>query len=119
MPTVWMIIGPIVLVALTLAQGGLAWLMWSMKKEFATKSELSKVDADVKEVLIRVTQVEQEVKHLPTRAELHALALALKDFGGDLKAARSDMSNLRGLVQRAENTITRHEQIFSDAARKS
>lgn len=88
----------------------LAWGAWSMRRAFATKTDHSAL-------ALRVGVIEHEMKHMPTKDELHDLQLELSETVGEIKLVRAEYGSLMGLVTRVEAVATRHEQIFVDAAR--
>ncbi len=105
-------------VAMLLLNGPLAWVVWGMKKEFASKTDLANVVGDVAGLNKRVELVEHDLLHLPNKDDLHQVRLDLSEVVGELRECRADYRNLSGLIERTEAAVTRHEQIFADAARR-
>lgn len=97
--------------------GPLGWVIWSMRKEFASKKDLAQVHVDIDGVAKRLSSVEQSILHMPSRDDLHHVQLQLADVVGEMKAARADYHGLEGLLERTEAAVIRHENIFADAAR--
>lgn len=89
----------------------LGWLILTAKKHFASKEDVALLER-------RVDKVEAAFEQLPKRDDITGLRVALAEVNGTILETRSDMRGLRGLVERTENAVTRHEQIFSDAARR-
>jgi hypothetical protein len=95
----------------------LVWASWSMRRAFVTKPELAAVIADATKLSGRVDGIERDIKHMPTKDELHALQLELAEAVGEIKLARAEYASMMNLMTRVEEAVTRHEQIFVDAAR--
>lgn len=88
----------------------IAWFVWSMRKQFATKDELAAIDR-------RVDKTESALDQLPTRRDLSDLHVAIAGLAGEVKETNAEMRGLGRLVERVEAAVTRHEEIFSVAAR--
>jgi hypothetical protein len=104
-------------VFILLIQMLLAWVSWSMRRAFATKADLHGVNKTVTTLGGRVDKVELEMKHMPTKDDLHTLQLELGEAVGEIKLARAEYGSIMGLMTRMEAVVTRHELIFVDAAR--
>jgi hypothetical protein len=103
--------------AMLIINGPIAWAIWGMKKEFASKKDLDGVRQNFVAVEKRLGSVEQSILYVPSREDLHQVQLQLADVVGELKAARADYRGLEGLLERTEAAVARHENIFADAAR--
>jgi len=113
---------------LLILQALLTWAGWSMRKAFVTKAEFTKLQNDYgtqfanlqtqhNGLVARVEGIEREMKHMPTKDDLHDLQLELGEAVGEIKLARAEYGSIMGLMTRMESVVTRHEQIFVDAAR--
>lgn len=88
-----------------------------LRKEFASKEEVDKLDARLNRHHERMVALETIVQHLPSEKGFHELALAMKALGGDLGIASERITGVMRDLGRIEATITRHEDILSNAAR--
>ncbi|MCD2328365.1 DUF2730 family protein [Pseudosulfitobacter pseudonitzschiae] len=57
----------------------------------------------------RVASLEQEVKVMPGKDDVHSLQMTLSDVRGDMKAMAATMSAMAESINRTENIVTRHE----------
>ncbi|SMF85798.1 Protein of unknown function [Tistlia consotensis] len=103
---------------LFLINGLMGWAVWSMRKEFATKADVAEVKESVGNLAGRVELVERDLEHLPSKDDLNKLQLELAKVVGELREVRSDYRHLMENQGRIDQVLTRHEQIFSDAARQ-
>lgn len=60
-------------------------------------------------------RLEQAIANLPTKDDLHELALALSGIGGDLKAARTEIKAVGDEVDVIRTSVNRHEEIIANA----
>lgn len=97
-------------VLLTL-QSLMAWALWSLRTRFASKADIAALEH-------RLTIVEASLDHLPTKDDMHATRLELARTLTEIAEVRSDYRGLTGLVDRLESTVTRHEQVMIDGARR-
>lgn len=104
-------------ICLFVLNGVMAWFIWSMRQSFATRQDLEDVHDSVDKVAQRVELVERDMMHLPTKDQLHSLMLQMEGLSGALETARADYRHVLDGQRRVEAVLTRHEQIFSDAAR--
>lgn len=88
-----------------------------LKRDFASKEELVDVKARLDRQHERMVAIETIVQHLPNEKGFHELALAMKALGGDLGVASERITGVMRDLGRIEATITRHEDILSNAAR--
>jgi len=100
------------------------WLLYAARKEFASKADLSDLSR-------RIVVVEASSASLPTALqEISKIRLDLASMVGEMKETNSaiqglklekdaEMRGIERLVERVEQAVTRHEQIFSDVARSS
>ena len=88
----------------------LGWLMWSAEKRFASKDELAELER-------RLDKTESVLEQVPTKRDLTELHIAIAGVSGAVKETNAELRGLGRLVERVENAVTRHEQIFADAAR--
>jgi hypothetical protein len=88
----------------------IAWFFWSMRKQFASKDELAEIER-------RLDKTESTLNQLPTRRDLTELHVAMAGIAGGVKETNAELRGLGRLVERVENAVTRHEEIFANAAR--
>lgn len=96
-----------------------------LRGHFVTRKEHEAVvlkQAEMKERLdrgdARFTQLGERIATLPTRQDMHELALAVTAMGGDLKAVTASMTGLRDITERIEAAVARHESIFAEGGRR-
>ena len=96
-----------------------------LRGHFVTRKEHEAVvlkQAEMKERLdrgdARFTQLGERIATLPTRQDMHELALAVTAMGGDLKAVTASMTGLRDSTERIEAAVARHESIFAEGGRR-
>jgi hypothetical protein len=101
-----------------------AALLWRMRGEFATKtdlatarSEIVKLGDHIDGVDNRVKGMERDMQHLPTKDDIHGLHVAVAQMGGELREMRAESRGMRDLVVRTEAVLTRHEDILATAAK--
>jgi hypothetical protein len=64
-----------------------------------------------------IGRVEQALGNLPTKDDMHELALALRELGGDLKAIRAETKAQGEGIEQLRATLTRHEDIIAQGGR--
>ena len=57
----------------------------------------------------RLSSLEQSIKTMPNKDDVHHLQIMLSDMGGELKAMRATMKGMAESQNRLENIVTRHE----------
>ncbi|ALF02119.1 DUF2730 family protein [Salipiger abyssi] len=62
---------------------------------------------------LRLQALEQDVKGMPGKEDLHRLELALVEMSGDMRAMTATMDGLAKSVTRTETAVTRHERHLS------
>jgi hypothetical protein len=62
-----------------------------------------------------IERVSQAIENLPTKDDVHDLALAMREVGGDLKAMRVSASAIEKDIDELRTTVVRHETIMADA----
>jgi len=64
-----------------------------------------------------IGRVEVALGNLPTKDDLHQLALALQELRGDLKSIRTETKGLADDIERQGETLVRHEDIIAQGNR--
>lgn len=57
----------------------------------------------------RVQVLEETVKAMPAKDDVHQLHLTLSEMGGDMKAIRATMRGMSDSLSRTEGIVSRHE----------
>ena len=57
----------------------------------------------------RVASLEQEIKTMPGKDDVHSLQMTLSELRGDMKGMAATMSAMSESINRTENIVTRHE----------
>lgn len=65
----------------------------------------------------RIASVEQTLRAQPTKEDLHALHLTIKEMQGELKAMTAVMDGNTKIMSRLETIVARHEDHLLDGAR--
>ncbi|KAF1073227.1 DUF2730 family protein [Halodesulfovibrio aestuarii] len=95
--------------ALCIVQGLFAWGLWSLSKRFVSTEECKKcrkhLEGAVMEMQSRQTAVESSIRELPSKTELHDLALTMKDLQGDLKGMQAAVEKLETMTNRQEEFL--------------
>lgn len=58
----------------------------------------------------RLTSLEQTVGGLPGQADLHQIALQLREMSGDMKAMGAQLQGQTDMLRRMDRTVDRHEE---------
>ena len=93
-----------------------AALLWRMRGEFATKGDVAPLRADLTAATQRIERMEGDMRHLPTRDDIHNLRIEVTGMRGDLREMRAEAKGMRDIMTRTEAAITRHEDIFAQSA---
>lgn len=102
-------------IALFLLNLFLVWVIWSMRKEFATKADLAPIQGELAKIDKRVSQVESDLDDLPTRDELAAVKTMMAELRGDLKVNSAEVKGLRELFDQNQYLARlTHEQVLND-----
>ena len=98
--------------------GGIAVaaLLWRMRGEFATKADVAPLRTDLTAATSRIERMEGEMRHLPTREDIHNLRIEVTGMRGDLREMRAEAKGMRDIMTRTEAAIVRHEDIIAQAA---
>jgi ABC-type phosphate transport system auxiliary subunit len=92
-----------------LVQGLFAWAVWSLTKRFVSTDSCTKcrekIGAEVAAMQSRQTALESTIRELPSKTELHELALTMKDLQGELKAMQSSVETLKTMTNRQEEFL--------------
>lgn len=99
-----------------LVMGG---LLWRMRGEFATRRDAGETTARLNRHNERIVALESRIAALPTEKSLHELAIMMERLSGELKVAIERISGVQGDLDRIEQTLERHEDILSQAARQA
>ena len=60
----------------------------------------------------RLTRAEVCLASVPSEKVMHELDLSIRDFGGNLHVAVEKIEGLRGIVERVERVVSRHEDFL-------
>ncbi|WP_211868993.1 DUF2730 family protein [Neoroseomonas terrae] len=93
-----------------------AALLWRMRGEFATKADVMPLRDSLSAATQRIERMEGDMRHLPTRDDIHNLRVEVTAMRGDLREMRAEAKGMREIMTRTETAITRHEDIFAQAA---
>ena len=66
----------------------------------------------------RMASVEQTLRGMPGKDDLHQVILALTEMRGDLKAMNTELKSTNGIMARMENIVTRHEEHLLGGAKR-
>ena len=66
----------------------------------------------------RLASVEQTLRAMPGKDDLHQVTLALADIRGDLKAMSAEMSSTNKIMARLEQIVGRHDEHLSSGGSK-
>jgi ABC-type taurine transport system ATPase subunit len=66
----------------------------------------------------RLSSVEQTLRAMPGKDDLHVVALALSDIRGDLKAMSAEMQATNKIMARLEHSVVRHDEHLSGGGSK-
>ena len=98
--------------------GLLIWARWSVKKTFVPQEECQKcrddfeqrlaaLDSQQQERSARQKSLEDALARLPSRGDIHDLALAIKEFEGNMKALAQKVEGQGLLLNQMEKSIDR------------
>ena len=73
-------------------------LLW-LSKTFARREDLKKLESDMADTNVRVSELEAKVSAMPTRDELNALRLDMSEMRGDLKALSAALKPVNHVAQ--------------------
>ncbi len=66
----------------------------------------------------RLASVEQTLRAMPGKDDLHQVTLALSDIRGDLKAMNAEMQATNKIMARLEHSVVRHDEHLSGGGTK-
>lgn len=89
----------------------LGWVVWSLGRGFASRDTVEAIER-------RVSAIEVDIRHLPTKDDIRAVQESIANLGTQLARIEERHDGVKELVKRVENAVTRHEAIFADAARR-
>lgn len=92
-------------------------LIWRMRGEFVGKDDHETLRQRVDSHEIKLAKLETRTQRMPTSADLHALAVAMERLGGEIGVAVERISGVKEDIDRIEETMNRHDDILSHAAR--
>jgi hypothetical protein len=58
----------------------------------------------------RLNSIEQTLRDLPVKADMHALQLSMSEMRGEMKVMATAMSGSNSLMERLEAVVSRHEE---------
>lgn len=67
----------------------------------------------------RLTQLEAAIRGLPNAEQIHQLSIQIERLAGKLAVSDERMSGFEELLNRVENQVRQHSQIFTDAATRA
>ncbi len=73
-------------------------LLW-LSKTFARREDLKKLESDMADTNVWVSELEAKVSAMPTRDELNALRLDMSEMRGDLKALSEALKPVNHVAQ--------------------
>ena len=95
--------------ALVVVQGGLAWALWSLRKQFVGQDacgERCQAMADRQAQLAQAqSKLEQAHQALPDAAEVQAMAVQLAEIEGSIKAVAATVQGQAEIMQRIERPL--------------
>lgn len=92
-----------------------AWLRTRRKD---VEDSLARADARLGQHDARISSLEQTVRSLPGKDDMHALHLGMAEMRGDLREMRAAMEGNTRIMGRLENIVTRHEEHLLDGAKR-
>jgi hypothetical protein len=107
--------------SIVLALAGVIYTWWrtrdrNVEDKFTGVSGQFKAGSDRMALIeARCASLEQTVRSLPAREDMHGLTLALSDMKGELKAMRAEMAGTAAIMGRVEDVVSRHEQHLMDS----
>lgn len=103
-------------VAIVLAQGVLVWVLWSLRKQYVSRSHCDKQCKQAEEARARLeraqAKIEQAQANAPTGREMASIKDQLGDMAGDIKALRVGAEAQADAMKRIErplNLLLEHE----------
>lgn len=108
-------------------------ISWVINKGLVSKDELEaaiaksegEAEKKLKEIRMRLDDGAERFEHLskqvadtPSKTEFYEVLLALQKQDGKIDVVSERIEGQTALMRRVEEVVTRHENIFSDAARK-
>lgn len=72
----------------------------------------------VDEADTRLASVQQTLRMMPGKDDLHQVTLALADIRGDLKAMNAEMQSTNKIMARLEHSVGRHDEHLSGGGAK-
>lgn len=94
----------------------IGWLLWSARAAFASKKDLQAQEVRIEGLHLKIVEIEGRMRNMPAAEAMHELSNAMERLRGDLKAISARLDGTNALMNRVENTVARHEAIFTDSA---
>ncbi|MDO9639670.1 MAG: DUF2730 family protein [Pseudotabrizicola sp.] len=88
--------------------GSVIWMVFSGPSR-RNSSKLDDHTARLDRMDQRVASVEQTLRSMPGKDDIHQVQLALSDMRGDLKNMQTSMDGNMKIMQRLETIVIRHE----------
>lgn len=66
----------------------------------------------------RLASIEQTLRGLPVKEDMHKLQLAMSEMKGEMKAMAAAMTGSNSLMERLESVVERHESHLLEGNRK-
>lgn len=86
-------------------QGLLTWTSWSMRKAYASSSEVANLERKLQEESSARQMLELKLHSMPTIAAFHALVERIGGIAGDVKAAATEINGVGAGLKRIENQV--------------
>lgn len=102
--------GVIVPLVVLLAQGLLAWLMWSLRREYVSRADCDvchgKLDTQAAGVETRVAALEGALETVPTSRDMQTVMVQLAEISGELKAANARAEGQAELLKSVSRQVS-------------
>lgn len=87
----------------------LAVIGWVQTRWMALSKRLDAQDERIGSHSNRIVSVEEAVRGLPTREDLHRMETGLVTMAGELKVVSTMIAGQKDILHRVENVVNRHE----------
>lgn len=98
------------------AQVIVGWILWSMRVAFASKKDLQAQELMIDGIRLKIVEMEGRMRNMPAADAMHELSNSMERLRGDIKVVTARLDGTNALMNRVENTVARHEQIFTQVA---
>ncbi len=108
------IIRYIIPVGIVLIQGAMGWVLWSLRREFLSRSEWAAEKSQLAEkqgeLERRITETEHSLARVPGLPAVHELDLGVQALRGEIKALEVKVCGVRELLGRFVTVVERQEE---------